>query len=135
MTNGDDEEDDISNSFYSNMLIDNNDNCLYSVSEHSKAVVSLKYSFSGQYIATACKLSVDVNCWYYSLTFVNVLASDKKSSVINVRTGELLQSLVDETSLGLNDCAWIGNQYICTGSDDKLIRLFDFQLVWMTLFV
>ena len=71
---------------------------------HEKAVISVDYSPNNQLLATS--------------------SADKQTHIINVSTNTLQQTL-EEHSYGINCQSWINNNFLVTGSDDKLIKLLD----------
>jgi hypothetical protein len=73
---------------------------------HDNAIIVAKYHYSGKFIATA--------------------SADKKAKITSTKSGEVVQTLTEHT-LGLNDCVWIGASHLATGSDDKLIKLWDVE--------
>ena len=83
---------------------------LTTLTNHSKAVVSLKFNPSNnhsQLFATA--------------------SSDKKACLYKALTGELVRTFSEHT-LGLNGCEWLQNgKHLITFSDDKLIKLWDVE--------
>lgn len=74
---------------------------------HEKAVVTVKFSHCGTYLATA--------------------SADKKACIFNVNnSSQPVQTLNDHTQ-GLNCCAWLGSRFLITGSDDKLVKCWDIE--------
>ena len=77
------------------------------VDKHAKTIVSLKFSPLGNLLLSA--------------------SADKAANVYS-RNGQLLTSLQGHSS-GLNDCAWIGNNFAATCSDDSSVLIWDIEMV------
>lgn len=79
----------------------------YELKSHDKAVVSLKYSEDGEFLASA--------------------SADKKVHISRTSDGKLVTTLEGEHTLGVNDCAWITDSLIATGSDDCHVKIWDIE--------
>ena len=59
-------------------------------------------------------------------------AADKSSRIIKSDCSGSVAVLDTEHALGLNDCAWINNNFVVTASDDETVRLWDLEYVSIT---
>lgn len=98
--------------------------------QHSKAIVSLKYSGSGKLIsaASSCNLSIshEFDCIF------SRLGADRKCSIMRTEDGSFMCSLEsgDVNALGLNDTAWVDQEsHVVTAGDDKCVRLWNLENV------
>eukprot|EP01041_Mallomonas_annulata_P007553 gene7553-15484_t len=78
------------------------------IGNHSKSVVSLKFSKDDRMLATA--------------------SADKTAQIINSTTG-IREATLHGHNEGLNDIIWLDHlgQYVATASDDKTIRIWDIE--------
>lgn len=65
------------------------------------------------------------------ITYILATASaDKTARIYDCNTGETLQVL-NEHTLGLNDCKWMSAEHLVTCSDDKSVKVWDIEMVYL----
>lgn len=57
------------------------------------------------------------------------LAADKKVCIFDSSSGSQVATLEGEHSLGVNDCVWVTDNIIGSGSDDQTIKMWDIEKV------